>query len=148
MDVWIEFKNATKWQCEQLFNNFFPAASVDSIPPGPPPTLEEEKRAAGIPVDEHEADCKCSKKAERLPDGTLTPTLAPAKKLDAATLAQLAKKFASSIPDEEFSVASLQGYLLKNKTRPQAAADEAAGWVISERELKARMQREKEEVSL
>ncbi|CAE6432338.1 unnamed protein product [Rhizoctonia solani] len=146
MDVWIEFKNATKWQCEQLFNNFFPAASADTIPPGPPPTIEEEKRAAGIPVEEHELDCKCRKKdVERLPDGTLTPTLAPAKRLDATTLAQLAKKFAEAIPEEEFSVASLQGYLLKNKTRPQAAAEEAAAWVISERELKARMQREKEE---
>ncbi|KAF8706056.1 P-loop containing nucleoside triphosphate hydrolase protein, partial [Rhizoctonia solani] len=145
MDVWIEFKNATKWQCEQLFNNFFPAASADNIPPGPPPSLEEEKRAAGLPVEDHELDCNCRKKEERLPDGTLTPTLAPAKRLDAATLAQLAKKFAASIPEEEFSVASLQGYLLKNKTRPQAAADEAAAWVISERELKARLQREKEE---
>ncbi|KAF8757099.1 P-loop containing nucleoside triphosphate hydrolase protein [Rhizoctonia solani] len=145
MDVWIEFKNATKWQCEQLFNNFFPAASADNIPPGPPPSLEEEKRAAGLPVEDHELDCNCRKKEERLPDGTLTPTLTPAKRLDAATLAQLAKKFAASIPEEEFSVASLQGYLLKNKTRPQAAADEAAAWVISERELKARLQREKEE---
>ncbi|KAL5631287.1 hypothetical protein ACGC1H_006967 [Rhizoctonia solani] len=146
MDVWIEFKNATKWQCEQLFNNFFPAASADNIPPGPPPSIEEEKRAAGLPVEEHELDCQCRKKeVERLPDGTLTPTLAPAKRLDATTLAQLAKKFAEAIPDEEFSVASLQGYLLKNKTRPQAAADDAAAWVISERELKARLQREKEE---
>ncbi|CAE6468724.1 unnamed protein product [Rhizoctonia solani] len=146
MDVWIEFKNATKWQCEQLFNNFFPAASADTIPPGPPPSIEEEKRAAGLPVEDHELDCQCRKKeVERMPDGTLTPTLAPAKRLDATTLAQLAKKFAEAIPDEEFSVASLQGYLLKNKTRPQSAADDAAAWVISERELKARLQREKEE---
>ncbi|CAE6426755.1 unnamed protein product [Rhizoctonia solani] len=147
MDVWVEFKNATKWQCEQLFNNFFPpAASADNIPPGPPPTIEEEKRAAGLHVEDHELDCQCRKKdAERMPDGTLTPTLAPTKRLDAATLAQLAKKFAEALPDDEFSIASLQGYLLKNKTRPQAAADEAAAWVISERELKARLQREKEE---
>ncbi|CAE6424673.1 unnamed protein product [Rhizoctonia solani] len=145
MDVWIEFKNATKWQCEQLFSNFFPAASADNLPPGPPPSIEEEKRAAGLPVEDHELDCNCRKKEDRLPDGTLTPTLTAAKRLDATTLTQLAKKFAASIPEEEFSVASLQGYLLKNKTRPQAAADEAAAWVISERELKARLQREKEE---
>jgi len=150
MDVWIEFKHASKWQSEHLFNNFFPATSVDSIPPGPPPSIEEEKRAAGIPVEEHDRDCKCKHTStgdatERMADGTLTPTLAPAKPLDASTLAQLAKKFAAAIPDDEFSVASLQGYLLKNKTRPQSAADDAAAWVISERELKARLQREKEE---
>lgn len=26
MDVWIEFKNASKWQCEALFRNFFPSS--------------------------------------------------------------------------------------------------------------------------
>ncbi|CCO28993.1 putative mitochondrial chaperone BCS1-B AltName: Full=BCS1-like protein 2 [Rhizoctonia solani AG-1 IB] len=105
MDVWIEFKNATKWQCEQLFSNFFPAASADNLPPGPPPSIEEEKRAAGLPVEDHELDCNCRKKEDRLPDGTLTPTLTAAKRLDATTLTQLAKKFAASIPEEEFSVA-------------------------------------------
>lgn len=46
--------------------------------------------------------------------------------------------------------------LLKNKSRPEAAANEAAGWVTSERELReklrkereARELKEKEEVSL
>jgi chaperone BCS1 len=35
--------------------------------------------------------------------------------------------------------------LLKNKSRPEAAAREAEQWVISERDLKERLQREKEE---
>lgn len=35
--------------------------------------------------------------------------------------------------------------LLKNKSRPEAAASEAAQWVISERELRERLKREKEE---
>jgi len=34
---------------------------------------------------------------------------------------------------------------LKNKSRPEAAAKEAATWVISERELRERLKREKEE---
>lgn len=67
-----------------------------------------------------------------------------AKPLDGAKLAVLAKQFADSIPDEEFSVASLQGYLLKNKSQPDAAAHNAAAWVISERELKERLRREQE----
>jgi mitochondrial chaperone BCS1 len=33
---------------------------------------------------------------------------------------------------------------LKNKTRPEEAANGAAAWVISEREMKAKMKREKE----
>jgi len=64
--------------------------------------------------------------------------------LSNAKLAELAKKFADSIPDEEFSVAALQGYLLKNKSRPEAAADGAPAWVISERELKEKLRKEKE----
>jgi len=67
-----------------------------------------------------------------------------AKPLDAAKLAFLAKKFADGCPDEEFSVAALQGYLLKNKSNPEAAASEVGAWVLSERELRERLAREKE----
>ncbi|KAF8584654.1 hypothetical protein K439DRAFT_1566284 [Ramaria rubella] len=41
--------------------------------------------------------------------------------LDPAMLARLAKIFAEAIPEGEFSVAALQGYLLKNKSWPEAA---------------------------
>jgi chaperone BCS1 len=92
-----------------------------------------------------------------------------AKPLDAATLADFAKKFADSIPEEEFSVAALQGCefanpalllvkeriadlflkdLLKNKSQPDAAANGAAEWVISERQMRERLLREKEEREL
>jgi len=59
-------------------------------------------------------------------------------------LAQLAKTFADAIPDDEFSVAALQGYLLRNKSQPEAAANDAAAWVVSEREMKERLKKEKE----
>jgi len=32
---------------------------------------------------------------------------------------ELAKRFSELVPDGEMSVAALQGYLLKNKTRPR-----------------------------
>ena len=32
MDVWIEFKNASKYQAENLFRNFFPSADADPSP--------------------------------------------------------------------------------------------------------------------
>lgn len=34
--------------------------------------------------------------------------------------------------------------LLKNKSRPEAAAADAAGWVISERDLRERLKKERE----
>ena len=69
--------------------------------------------------------------------------------LEEAEIAQLAKRFADAIPEGEMSVrdsfppvvaqylvsyafvwqvASLQGYLLKYKTRPQECVEEAAEW--------------------
>lgn len=34
--------------------------------------------------------------------------------------------------------------LLKNKSRPEAAASDAVAWVVSEKELKERLQKERE----
>src|SRR5882762_10865059 len=31
MDVWIEFRNASKWQAEALFRNFFPSTDEDNV---------------------------------------------------------------------------------------------------------------------
>lgn len=146
MDVWIEFKNASKWQAEALFRNFFPSTDKDDEPiegdlegielpstPAPrspsfnsstlwsmspsfsssssslasstrnsqsPPESVTGSEAFGSknraylppPVEEHIAACQHS-----------------AKPLDGVKLAQLAKEFADSIPDDEFSVAALQG---------------------------------------
>jgi chaperone BCS1 len=149
MDVWIEFRNASKWQAEALFRNFFPSTDEDNVllegdlegvelpgpspqspissssnsstlwsmspsfsssstdlsvspPPGvavPGPEVFGAKNQAYMPppVEEHIAACQHS-----------------AKPLDGAKLAGLAKKFADSIPDEEFSVAALQGCELTN----------------------------------
>lgn len=77
----------------------------------------------------------------------------------------LAKQFADGVPQEEFSVAALQGCelfffyswirisflmwsptdLLKNKSQPEAAANGVGEWVIAEREMRERLKREKEE---
>ncbi|KAF8444830.1 hypothetical protein L210DRAFT_318091 [Boletus edulis BED1] len=181
MDVWIEFKNASKWQAEALFRNFFPSSDKDDEPiegdlegielpstpapqsPSPrsstlwsmspsyssstssltsstrnsqsPPESVASPDAFGAknqaylppPVEEHIAACQHS-----------------AKPLDGIKLAELAKEFADSIPDDEFSVAALQGYLLRNKSQPEAAAEGAAAWVVSEREMRERLKKEKE----
>jgi len=63
-------------------------------------------------------------------------------------IADLAKKFADQIPEDELSVASLQGYLLRNKTRPRECVEEVAAWVVQERETKERLKKEKEKAEL
>ncbi|KZS98650.1 P-loop containing nucleoside triphosphate hydrolase protein [Sistotremastrum niveocremeum HHB9708] len=147
LDVWVEFKNASKWQAELLFRNFFPSAEseemvltpeeVQAIEAGlstPPSPVQSSSSLSGM----SESDTAFAPPPPTLEHAIQAP-------LTASRLAELAKKFAESIPNEEFSVAALQGYLLKNKTRPEAAAFEAAEWVISEREMRERLKREKEE---
>jgi len=49
------------------------------------------------------------------------------------------------LADVLFQVAALQGYLLRNKSRPKEAVEEVAEWVIKEREMREKLKKEKEE---
>lgn len=191
MDVWVEFRNASKWQAELLFRNFFPSTDDDNVViegdldgvelPTPPSPLAESASSLSSLFSLPSTPTTPSATVGSLPSAPPTPirartrtsssisksrVLSPddkiknqaylpppvddeiaqhsAKPLDGATLAALAKEFADAIPDEEFSVAALQGYLLKNKSRPEAGAHEAAAWVVSEREMKVRLKKERE----
>jgi chaperone BCS1 len=150
MDVWIEFKNASKYQAENLFRNFFPSADAD---PSPILDSDAELEALEIPAPSSPATSQLSSLFDALSglssassrSGSVSPLSSPtppdsrrsesicsragakseisaseveelvatcahvAPPLSAARLAQLAKQFADSIPDEGFSVAALQG---------------------------------------
>ncbi|CAE6478948.1 hypothetical protein ACGC1H_003932 [Rhizoctonia solani] len=125
MDVWVDFKNASRWQAEEIFKNFFPCK--------PPAELEDEPK----PDDPETAKAQAKRR--------LRDTRALVPRLDAEEIAELAKRFAQHIPEDELSVASLQGYLLRNKTRPRECVEEVSDWIIKERDTKARLKREKEE---
>ncbi|KZV62260.1 P-loop containing nucleoside triphosphate hydrolase protein [Peniophora sp. CONT] len=149
MDVWIEFKNASKWQAKGLFQNFFPAADgecdTDSIgleipsPPSPAPapgtpssTLSSlfSETFAGLSSASSSAASPSTPSTSRRGSVAQTPSksldesaeaekrameehlaacAAARKPLSAAQLERLACVFAENIPDEEFSVAALQG---------------------------------------
>lgn len=212
MDVWIEFKNASKWQAEALFKNFFPSSNEDESAEEDVSEAELDAELAGITIptvmpslplagmpetpvtpvsgslptttssfsalhlsqsssslsslpstlssaaagtsstprtesaslsgdSEESAAAKAARRARREEEEHAIRHAAPP--LSNARLAELARVFYRSIPEEEFSVAALQGYLLKNKTRPEAAAYEAASWVVAEREMREKLKREK-----
>lgn len=166
MDVWVEFKNASKWQAELLFRNFFPSTDDDDIveegdldgielPTTPPSPSAESSSSAGISssfssmfstlsmgsrspaesivslpssmgasIASSGMSASSSGKSPRVPplDGLKNQAYLPppvddevaeckhsAPPLDGKTLSRLAKEFADAIPDEEFSVAALQG---------------------------------------
>lgn len=187
MDVWIEFKNASKYQAEHLFRNFFPSADADPSPtpdsddieslempaPSSPATSQlsslfsdpltglssVSSRSGSLsplssptPPGSRRSESICSRAGAKSESSEISSAVEEhvaacahaVPPLSAARLAQLAKQFADAIPDEGFSVAALQGYLLKNKSRPEAAAEGAASWVISERELREKLKKERE----
>jgi chaperone BCS1 len=136
MDVWVNFTNASKWQAEGIFKCFFP--SRPSASSSSPPSSDE---ASSPSADASE---------KNFPDSRRKASSAHAVPiLEEAEIAQLAKRFADSIPEGEMSVrdnfppadgqylvsyafglqvASLQGYLLKNKTRPRECVEEVTEW--------------------
>ncbi|KAF5374504.1 hypothetical protein D9615_009133 [Tricholomella constricta] len=198
MDVWVEFKNASKWQAEALFRNFFPSteddlteAEAESTSPAPgssfghgssngsdsrpsstlwsmSPSFSSSSVASSFlvntplvshPLVAHWRHCPTVPYGSDIDDGEpfgvsnqtyLRPPIEEhilssqhsAMPLDAVTLGILAKKFADGVPEEEFSVAALQGSdvpcanLLKNKSQPEAAANGVGEWVIAERDMR------------
>ena len=105
MDVWINFKNATKWQAEGIFKCFFPSAPSPSA-------------AAASATEAADARSGTDKGTEQsAPQSRRKQPLHGVPLLSAEELESLAKKFAEAIPEGEMSVSSLQGYLLKNKVR-------------------------------
>lgn len=163
MDVWVEFRNASKWQAELLFRNFFPSTDEDEVveegelegielPTPPSPSVESASSPisssfssmfsslalgsrtpseSNASLSSFPASSSVSVASPSIPSGT--PKMSPADALknqaylppsveeeidqfkhsapplDGKTLSKLAKEFADSIPDEEFSVAALQG---------------------------------------
>ncbi|KAJ3807634.1 P-loop containing nucleoside triphosphate hydrolase protein [Lentinula lateritia] len=128
MDVWIDFKNASKWQAEALFRNFFPSA-VGAVTGSAP-----RSRTASSPSVPR---ANSSASPQRLPQSKTQRqhTHSPAP-LSPSVLSKLAQEFAQKVPDEEFSVAALQGYLLRNKSRPEEAVKGVEAWVEEERRNK------------
>lgn len=62
-----------------------------------------------------------------------------------STLVELAKEFASYVPEHEFSTAELQGYLLMCRKSPERAVSGISEWMEVERkERKERKEKEEE----
>ncbi|KAH7910476.1 P-loop containing nucleoside triphosphate hydrolase protein [Hygrophoropsis aurantiaca] len=129
MDVWVNFTHATKWQAEGIFKCFFPHKPQGS-------TAAPSISADDEPVDPSQKNLPLPK---RKAPGHAIPVL------DEAEISELAKRFADAIPENELSVAALQGYLLKNKVRPRECVEEVDEWIIQERETREKLKKEKAE---
>ncbi|KAH9832616.1 P-loop containing nucleoside triphosphate hydrolase protein [Rhodofomes roseus] len=117
MDLHINFKLANKEQAKGLFEAFY------SPPGGPDDTLDEKYSDDEPPFP--------TLAARDLPEQQIIPTRIAT--LPRAQSADLAAHFAEAIPEREFSMASLQGYLMLYKLQPHDAVENVVGWVEKER---------------
>ena len=118
MDIHIEFKLASKYQARELYRCFYCPESVKEDPASP---IDDK----ALPFSEK--------------DTTSTPKPASfgghfhgSLKLPRAEVDVLAARFANVIPEREFSMASLQGYLMTYKFRPEEAIEDAPAWIKKE----------------
>ncbi|CAE6470666.1 hypothetical protein ACGC1H_003955 [Rhizoctonia solani] len=153
MDVHVEFRLASKWQAKQLFKSFFPPVAPSDC----------------SHVDEVDFEEKVSQSVTDSSDSTLVESEAPrsrtpstasipcrpafksvdgpvrsAPKLSSATVEYLAQQFANAIPEDEVSMAALQGHLMCHKRQPKEAVDSAPAWIARERQARELKVREAE----
>jgi mitochondrial chaperone BCS1 len=124
IDYKIEYKLATSDQARMLFERFFPSDRFAS-------TVQTTTSAAA------------STSTKRIRSAVLT-----------RSLSELGAAFASTLPENEFSMAELQGYLLTCKWNPEHAVDGLNQWVDIqrverlERSKREEVEREKKRVKV
>ena len=132
MDVHVEFKLASQYQAAGLFKRFYMPDDTIATEEDVPGDEESDKDSGyATPPREKLVDVELPESEKLLPSHR--------KELDLAELVLLSEKFRESIPDREFSMASLQGYLMMYKGRPHDALDHVKGWVQEEREKKKQL---------
>lgn len=148
MDVHVEFKLASKYQAQELYKRFYlPDSEVEKL------MKEEQEKKDRPPEDsgyssaddanEKQALVKEEEKEPLVDTTVVVPHKARLPKLSIKQIEDLSSKFADAIPDREFSMAVLQGYLMSYKVRPYEAIEDAGKWV--ERQRAEKVEREKKE---
>lgn len=119
MDIHVEFKLASKYQARELYRCFyFPDA--------------EKEEVSAKPVDDKAPFSEKNSSASE-PTFSGHSHRSRTRKLLPAEVDVLAAQFADVIPEREFSMASLQGYLMTYKIRPEEAIKDAPAWIEKER---------------
>lgn len=119
----LEYKKAGQLQVRALFNRFFSPSrfgetSGNSTTPAASGSVEKSD-SSGL-------------RHRRGASGSFAEAPKPKRPLS-VPLEDLANRFVRTIPEDEFSAAEIQGFLLDCKWDPEAATDGAATWVAKER---------------
>lgn len=146
MDLHVEFRLASRYQARELYRHFYLPRTSEAEG-----AAMDEKEDEG---DEVQSDSGYVTPTKEEPSptptalesvvrdappnysGTTHSTCSP--NLSRKRIEQLAEQFASHIPEREFSMASLQGYLMSYKTRASQAVDDVEPWIKDTREARDR----------
>jgi chaperone BCS1 len=149
MDLHIEFKLASKFQARKLFRAFYLPSEVLSEKE----VTDSEYASPTVPdrdlIDLGSLDDKYDPSDLGPGLEAMTPPNATTGKSHKSRLLQLshgqlqnlARRFAETLPEREFSMASLQGYLMTFKTRPFEAVRDFGAWIEKERAERAEKER-------
>jgi chaperone BCS1 len=129
VDHQVAFGNATQNQIRELFERMYThdlprtkllisTASLSPSPSPSPPAASITSQTTALPQPSSSARDRDREreKAER-------------EAISEAELRLVAASFARQVPDDRFSPAEIQGFLLKRKTDPRKALAEVGGWV-------------------
>ncbi|PPQ91863.1 hypothetical protein CVT25_000738 [Psilocybe cyanescens] len=146
MDIHIHFKLASKYQARELYRCFYlPDSEAKEFEAKTKKAAEKEAAddSGYTSVDEKTAlvPSSSSSDAGSVVSGGPEPVTfngsshrSRGPQLSPAKVADLAAQFAEAIPEREFSMAALQGYLMAYKVRPFEAIKDARAWVEKERQ--------------
>ena len=146
VDHQVAFGNATQLQAKELFERMY----TNDLP--------RTKLIITHPSSSSPDASKIVGKANAKVNETLTPPLTPTngsangtavvhsskneklkdEELSPDELSEIAASFAKQVPDDMFSPAEIQGFLLKRKKDPRRAVLEVGVWVEGMREVKRR----------
>ncbi|KAL1718952.1 P-loop containing nucleoside triphosphate hydrolase protein [Schizophyllum commune] len=143
MDVHVEFKLASRYQARELFRHFYAPrhkdqCASDSNPPCTGTRAGSDSGYSSV-ASGYRSVASSSRSQSPAPVDVACGMLhhhARQFRLEAAVADALAARFAEAIPEREFSMASLQGYLMGYKVRPQDAVDSVERWVAEQMEKK------------
>ncbi|KAK1218792.1 hypothetical protein PQX77_018502 [Marasmius sp. AFHP31] len=170
MDLHIEFKLASQYQAKKLFKRFYNPnddahEDDDEIEEKTEKTKRPTKKSSSSdnekPIDDSGYNTSDSNESSPLlpassdpsPSITVTGSTHQSRRtagprLSKSQLEKLATEFAEAIPEREISMASLQGYLMVYKIRPENAVKDVPAWVegeVKERRDKERKKQERAE---
>jgi len=146
MDVHVEFNLASQYQVGKLFERFYlptpRTSTAQRSPSNDPPTLKDEDSDRKISDSGYgtPAESETEKLIDvELPTGVQEQSLATITrrrkrdvKVSPEELDVLVGRFRELVPEREFSMAALQGYLLTHKNQPHRAVECAGKWVEEE----------------